>query len=38
MSTQTGVGVDEVRDHVVQDRPVQQLTPTPLREDTRDEL
>ena len=38
MSTQTGIGVDEVRDYVVQDRPAQQLTPTPLREDTRDEL
>jgi len=38
MSTHIGTGVDEVRDHIVQDRPAQQLTPTPLREDTRDEL
>jgi nucleolar GTP-binding protein len=38
MSTHTGIGVDEVRDYVVQDRPAQKLLPTPLREDIRDEL
>ena len=38
MSTQTGTGVDEVRDFIIRDRPVQKLIPTPLREDTRDEF
>ena len=38
MSTQTGTGTDEVRDALLQDRPVQKQIPTPLREDTRDEF
>jgi len=32
MSTQTGIGVDEVRDYIVQDRPAPTLIPTPLRD------
>ncbi|MDR2854697.1 MAG: 50S ribosome-binding GTPase [Methanomicrobiales archaeon] len=38
MSTHTGVGVDEVFNILIQDRPIQKLIPTPLREDTRDEI
>jgi hypothetical protein len=37
MSTRTGDGIHEVLNYLMKDRPAYRPTPTPLREDTRED-